>query len=134
MRLAIELLGFVFYLAAHVPVVIIYALGSSLRGVPAVPYWAAIAVGYVVLLGVAVFQPGYLGRLQRRQVLDRWLVTFYPALALSAILGWLNWPLRFAGWNAHGFGAEGWEANTLFLPWLHAGLLLLSGRFPRAKP
>jgi hypothetical protein len=55
-------------------------------------------------------------------------MTFPPALALTAILCWLNWPLRFARWNAHGFGAEGWEANLLFLPWRHAGLLLLSGR------
>jgi hypothetical protein len=137
LRLASELFGVAFYLAAHAPIVFVYAMGSPeyFREAAVVLYSAAIVAGYVVMLGVAVFQPGPLRTLRRRQVLDRWLITFLPAFALALAMVLLKWPLRSAGWNGHGMGADGGEANALFLPWLHAGLLVVSGGlFRKAAP
>lgn len=131
LRLALELLGSALWLAVHFPIALVYALGSSLQGVAAVPYWAAVGGGYLAMLGLALFRPGDLGRVPRRGALDRWLLTFPPAVALSATLVSLEWPLAFASWDAHGFGAAGGEANALFLPWLHSVLWLLSANTRR---
>ena len=122
LRLALELFGGTLYLAAHFPITFFYALGSGLRGVAAAPYWAAIGGGYLAMLGLALSRPGPLGQLRRRHLLDCWLSTFPLAVALSATLVWLQWPLRFPSWDAHGFGAEGGEANSLFLPCLHCAV------------
>jgi hypothetical protein len=104
----------------------VYLLGGSLPGVAAAPYWAAIGGGYLAMLGLGLFRPGRLGRLPRRGVLDRWLLAFPAAVALSVTLVWGQWPLEFPSWDAHGLGAAGGEANALFLPWLHCGLWVLS--------
>jgi hypothetical protein len=53
--------------------------------------------------------------------LDAWLIAAVPALAATAILIRLRWPLEFPSWDAHGFGAAGGEANAVLYPWLHAG-------------
>lgn len=131
LRLALELLGSALCLAAHFPIALVYALGSSLQGVAAAPYWAAVGGGYLAMLGLALFRPGDLGRVPRRGALDRWLLTFPLAAALSATLVSVEWPLTFTGWDAHGFGAAGGEANALFLPWLHSVLWVLSAKTRR---
>lgn len=132
-QLPLELLGGALFLAAHVPIVLIYVLGSTLRGVSPGPYWVAIAGGYLVMLGLALARPGRLGQLPPRRALDRWLMAFVPAVVLCTGLILAQWPLSFPSWDAHGFGAAGGEANALFLPWLHSGLWLLSARVGR-KP
>jgi hypothetical protein len=135
MHLAIELIGLAVYVAVHIPLALIYVLGSTLPGIPAIPYWAVLAAGYLTLLGLVLFQPAFLSGMQRRQVVDLWLTTSLPAVIVAVLLVLLKWPVRYAGWSGHGFGAEGGEANALFLPWLHAGLLLVGGRiWRRARP
>lgn len=90
LRLALELLGGALCLAAHFPIAFFYVLGSSLRGVAPVPYWAAIGAGYLAMLGLALSRPGPLGRVPWRRVLDRWLLTFPPAVAISAAFIWVQ--------------------------------------------
>jgi hypothetical protein len=126
LRLTLELIGGAACVAAHVPIGLVCLLGASLPGVAALPYWAAIAGGYVAMVGLGLIRPARLGRLSGRGVLDRWLLTFPVALTVAVVLVWRQWPLAFPSWDAHGFGAAGGEANALFLPWLHCGLWVLS--------
>lgn len=126
-RLALEILGAILFLAAQVPVVLLYLLGSTLGGVSPGLYWGAIAAGYLVMLGVALARPGPLGELSPRDALDRWLVAAIPALGLTAGMIALRWPLDFPSWDAHGLGAAGGEVNSAILPWLHGALWVASG-------
>jgi hypothetical protein len=133
MRLALEIAGVLFCAAVHVPLVFFYILGSSLNGVRPVPYWAAVASGYVAMLTLALVRPGPFDRASGRQALDRWLAASLPATALTAVLIRVEWPLRFASWDAHGFGASGGEANTLFFPWLQLACWLVAGLLSRRE-
>jgi hypothetical protein len=129
-RLASELFGVAFYLAAHVPLVLVYALGSTLRGVMPIPYWGAIGGGYLALMLAAALRPGPLGRVPARRALDTFLLTAGPALILSAAAVWARWPLQFERWDGHGMGASGGEANAAFVPWLHGVLWLVAAARP----
>jgi hypothetical protein len=116
-----EILGVAGVLALHFFIIIFYALGSGLirdrAGVLA--YWTGIALGYVAMGLVAGGRRRTLGDLPWRVVLDAWLLAFPLAVMVTATLVSAKWPLRFTGWDAHGMGATGGEANALFLPWLH---------------
>jgi hypothetical protein len=117
-----ECLGLALYLAAHVPLAVVYALGSSLREVQPVPYWAAIGAGYLLVVGLAFARPARLWAVRWRMAFDAWLVTAAVALAVAAALVQARWPLAFDGWNGHGFGASGGEVNAVLFPWMHAFL------------
>jgi hypothetical protein len=125
-RLALELLGLAGYLAAHLPLAIVYVLGSSLPDVQPVLYWTALALGYLVMVGLAIARPGRLRSLPARSTFDAWLVTALPALVLVTVFAASHWPLEYAGWSGHGFGAEGGEVNATLFPWLHAALWVAS--------
>ena len=56
---------------------------------------------------------------------DLWLGAFLCAFILVAGMIYFRFPIRLRSWDAHGFGASGGEANSLFLPWLHYGIWLL---------
>jgi hypothetical protein len=79
---------------------------------------------------LAFARPGRLGPVPPRRAFDAWLLTAAPALALCAVFVVYRWPLVFQGWDAHGLGAEGGEANAALFPWLH-GLLWISLTTPR---
>jgi hypothetical protein len=56
--------------------------------------------------------------------LDLWLATFVISVPITLLLIDYRWPLRFQGFDAHGFGMTGGELNLIFLPWLHVSLYL----------
>jgi hypothetical protein len=126
LRIAAEILGGALYVAVHFPLAFIYAMGSSLQGVLAAPYWVAITFGYAVMFGLAAARPGRFRAAPLRRAFDTWLLAAVPALTLSAVLVWSRWPLEFPGWNGHGLGAQGGEANAVFFPWLQGLCWVLS--------
>jgi hypothetical protein len=119
-RLALELLGLVLYAGAHIPLALVYALGSSFREVQPAVYWTALALGYLVVVAVLLVRPWPLGAVQARLSFDAWLLSAVPALVLTAVMVSGRWPFEFERWNAHGFGADGGEANAILFPWLQA--------------
>ena len=133
MRLALEIAGVLFCAAVHMPLVFFYILGSSLNGVRPMAYWGAVTSGYVALLALAIVRPGPLDRVSGRQALDRWLGAALPATALTAVLIGVEWPLRVASWDAHGFGASVGEANALFFPWVQLVCWLVVGFVSRRE-
>jgi hypothetical protein len=130
-RVLAEGLGVALYLAAHVPLAVIYALGSSLDGVQPGVYWTALGAGYVAMVVLAVARPAPLGRLPRRAAFDAWLVAAVPALAIVAVSVSRRWPLALAGWDGHGLGASGGEVNAVLFPILHGLLWLLAAQLTR---
>jgi hypothetical protein len=102
----------------------VYLIGSDL-GVAARVYWSAIALGYIGMMILAAFRRRAFRALSAHGLLDAWLLAFPLAVGASLVLLVLKWPLRFPGWDAHGAGASGGEANSLFLPWLHLAIWLL---------
>jgi hypothetical protein len=128
-RLALELLGLAFYLAAQPPLVFLYALGSSLEGVVPAAYWTAIALGYASHLALAFLRPVRSVRVPARQAFDAWVATAPVALALAAALVAARWPLAFESWDGHGLGASGGEVNAALFPWMHAALWVAAAAF-----
>jgi hypothetical protein len=118
-RVVVEVLGVGVFLVLHYAIIIVYSLGSDLREVAKGGYWSAIALGYIGMVVLAMFPRRVFGTVSPRRLLDTWLLAFPMAIGLSLVLIILKWPLRFPGWDAHGMGASGGEANSLFLPWLH---------------
>jgi hypothetical protein len=131
-RLAFEVLGVILYLGAHYPIVFFYVMGSSLQGVPPTAYWVATGLGYLGMVWMVLARPSRLRAIPAHAAFDSWLLAAVPALVICAILIWLRWPLEFPGWDAHGFGAKGWEANTIFFPWLHGVLWIAATRLWRS--
>jgi len=130
-RVALELLGVGAFLALHSLIVLVYFIGSGLPGVAEWGYWSAIAGGYIAMVVLALFRRRAFGAISPRWLLDAWLLAFPMTIGLSLGLLMLKWPLRFPGWDAHGMGASGGEANALFLPWLHLAIWVLLSRASR---
>jgi hypothetical protein len=128
LRGALELLGVGAFLALHYLVILIYMIGSSLRGIPQMGYWLAIVLGYIGMAVVVAFRRRVFTTSSKRCLLDTWLAAFPFAVGLSWALVMFSWPLSFTGWDAHGMGAKGGEANSLFLPWLHLAVWILVSR------
>jgi hypothetical protein len=131
-RGALELVGALAFLGLHAGIWWVYMIGSQL-GVAASLYWPAIALGYLAMVLVAVFRRPALGAASPRTLLDAWLLAFPVAIGVSLVLLSLKWPLRFPGWDAHGLGARGGEANSLFLPWLHLTIWVLIAKLWRTS-
>jgi hypothetical protein len=119
-RTSFEVVGLAAILALHTVIAILYALGSTLIADPThrLVYWAAIVLGYTAMAVVAAGRRRILGDVPWRSTLDAWLIAF-PVTAAVVALVTTRWPLRLSGWNAHGMGASGGEANSVFLPWIH---------------
>ncbi len=137
-RRVAEVLGIAGYCALHATVIpVVISLGTSLAPIDKHPrvYYLVTGAGYLLAWGVlfrALKGRRLLDRtFTRSALLDSWLGAFAVALVVTFFLIWTKLPLRFEGWNGHGFGAMGGEANVVFLPWLHLGLWLL---FPRFMP
>lgn len=128
-RGALELLGVGAFFSLHFGIIWwVYLIGSDL-GVATSFYWSAIALGYIGMMFFAVFRRRAFGAVSSRRLLDAWLLAFPLAIGVSLVLLVLQWPLRFPGWDAHGVGASGGEANSLFLPWLHLATWLLVAKW-----
>ena len=124
-RGALELLGVVAFFGFHFGILWwVYLIGSDL-GVAKSLYWSAIVLGYIGMMFVAVFRRRAFRAVSSRGILDAWLLAFPVAIGVSLLLLNVKWPLRFPGWDAHGVGAGGGEANSLFLPWLHLAIWVL---------
>ncbi len=143
-RLGGEVLAGAAYLGLHsMPLPLVYSMGGSLNPIDDYRplYYALIGAGYLAgfltlsvsaARGRTVFGRKIPGRVQ----FDLWLGTFLCAVVLVAALIYFRLPIRLRGWDGHGFGASGGEANSLFLPWLHYAmwlLLLLLRRDKRAN-
>jgi hypothetical protein len=129
-RGAFEVLGVGAFFGLHFGIIWwVYWIGSDL-GVATSVYWAAIALGYSGMISLAVFRRRAFGVVSPRRLLDAWLLAFPMAIGVSLLLLVLRWPLQFPGWDAHGVGASGGEANSLFLPWLHLAIWLLVAKWP----
>jgi hypothetical protein len=125
LRVVGEILGAALYLAGHVPLALVYLLGSSLSGVVPGSYWGAIGAGYLAMVGLAIARPAFFKALSPRRIFDAWLLAAVPALVLSAILVQAQWPFTFPSWDGHGLGASGGEPNAAVFPWLHCGFWAL---------
>ena len=136
-RTTFEVVGLAAILVLHTVIPILYALGSTLIADPVhrLVYWAVIALGYTAMAVVAVGRRRILGDVSRRSALDAWLIAFPVTAAAVVALVTTRWPLRLAGWNAHGMGASGGEANSVFLPWIHLAMWwLLATSWHRWRP
>jgi hypothetical protein len=128
-RVALELLGAVAFFGLHFGAIWwVYVIGSPL-GDAAGLYWSAIVLGYIGMILVTMFRRRAFGSVSPRALLDAWLAAFPVAVGVSLVLLIVKWPLRFPGWNAHGLGASGGEANALFLPWLHLAIWVLIAKW-----
>jgi len=134
LRLPLEIVGLGLYLAAHPFIIFIYIVGSSLREVDAIPYWTAIGLGYLVMLGLALARPGLMKTVPRRRAFDAWLLAAIPAFVLCFLLVMAKWPLTFASWDGHGMGAGGGEANAAFFPWVQAIVWVVVATPTRREP
>ena len=141
LRVVAEVLGAAGYCGLHVTVMpLVIALGASLRPIEkySTVYYLAVGGSYLLNWGAlcyALREQKVLGRdLTRQGLLDTWLAAFVAAFAVAAAMVVMKLPLNFDGWDGHGFGAMGGEANVVFFPWLHLGLWLLFSRFvPRRQ-
>jgi hypothetical protein len=128
MRMTLEAIGSILYVAVHFPIVLFYIFGSTvLPGVfhsDTLPsYVAVIVLGYLFCIAVLRFLKGRDGKqLTGRMRFDCFLITMPVACLMTAGLMTINLPLHLESWNAHGFGVGGGTANVIFFPWLH-GLL-----------
>jgi hypothetical protein len=134
-RLALEVFGVVVYLAVHVPIMFLYALGSSLDGVGWLPYWSVLALGYAAMLVVALSRPGPIAAVEHRAMLDAWLLSAPLAAVGAMVMVAVRWPLVFDTWEGHGMGVNGGEANSVLFPWIHAliwvgALAYVGSRYP----
>ena len=141
-RLAGEVLASAAHLGLHsMPLPLVYSMGGSLNPIDDYRplYYALIGAGYLVgfvtlsvsaARGRSVFGQTTPGRVQ----FDLWLGAFPCAVVLVAALIYFRLPIRLRGWDGHGFGASGGEANSLLLPWLHYAVWLLLLRRRRDKP
>ncbi len=114
------------------PLPLVYSMGGSLNPIDDYRplYYSLIGAGYLAGLltlsvsaarGRSIFGQKIPGRVQ----FDLWLSAFLCAVVLVAALIYFRLPIRLRGWDGHGFGASGGEANSLFLPWLHYAVWLL---------
>lgn len=133
LRLLLESAGVAVLVIVHFAVALVYVLGSSLRGMPAGVYWSIVGAGYVAMPIVGWFGRGGLRALKPRSRFDAWLIAFPIAILATLLLMLLRLPLRFGGWDAHGMGASGAEANAVFLPWLHLVVWVLAARIWSAR-
>ena len=131
LRRIAEALGVAVYCALHLTAIpLVVVLGASLPPIDRMPgvYYAVLGLGYVLtwlVLIRAVRRGGLPGRRVTRSLLvEVWLMAFLSALVITSILVVVRLPLRLQGWDGHGFGATGGEANVVFLPWLQMGLWL----------
>jgi hypothetical protein len=130
LRLAAEFLSSLFLLAALYPAWFVWAMATTLQPIQSDPalYYGATGLGLGAMLAVAWLAERLVGAFPRRTLFDLWLFSFPPAVAVTCLLLTFSWPLDLEGWDGHGFGAGGSEANALFLPWLHAVLWIVAGR------
>ena len=83
-------------------------------------YSALIASGYVLQLGMLVTRKHWQGAYRGRSLLMTWICSGLLATMISGVFVHWNFPLRFEGWDGHGMGADGDEANAAFHALLHA--------------
>ena len=140
-RRVAEVFGVAVYCALHATLIpLVIALGSSLAPIDRDPmvYYLFLGAGYL-LTWTVLFRAFRGRRLLDRDfnwstLLDFWLGAFLAALVVTSGLVLTRLPLRLGGWDGHGFGAMGGEANVVFLPWLHLAIWLLLPRFvPRLE-
>jgi hypothetical protein len=121
-RLALEILGTAAVAAGTCLAALVMLWATTSRelegGLPQVAYLGAIVLGYAAVLAVST-----VGRRPSRERFDAFLVTWFPAAAIVAAMLEGQWPIDLTGWDAHGMGATGAEANAALLPWIHAALI-----------
>ncbi len=124
----LELVGVMVFVGLHGGILWwIYLVGGSRVAAPGL-YWSAIALGYVGMVFVAVFRLRVFGAAPSRRLLDAWLLAFPVAVGVALVLLLAKLPLSSRGWDAHGMGATGGEVNSLFLPWLHLAVWILTAK------
>jgi hypothetical protein len=128
-RIVFESLGISLFVGVHVAAMWIFIIGSTLC-VPPLVYWPILGLGYLGVPVLATFKRRVFGGVSWRALLDVWLLAFLAAVIATAGLIAVKLPLRSVGWDAHGAGASGGEANAMFLPWLHIVLWWAMYRVP----
>ena len=111
------------------PLLLVYSMGGSLD--PIDDYrslcYSLIGAGYLagfLTLSVSAARGWTIfgEKIPARVQFDLWLGAFLCAFILVGGLIYFQLPIRLRSWDAHGFGASGGEANSLFRPWLHYGI------------
>ncbi len=133
LRVLLEILGVAAFLFLHGTLIpLVYFTGAGLEGMRehVTAYHSATATGYLFMLLAAIKARSNdwtaFGRQYAKRIfLDTWLIAFALALVCTASLIVYRFPIHLGGYDAHGFGASGGEANAFLLPWLNYLLWLL---------
>jgi len=104
-----------------------YELAAGLRGMNETVFWWALFLGHVAVVVIFFLRRRLFGPCSSRDLFDAWLVTFVLAACLTFVLVRSELPLGFSTGGGHGL-AGGGEANTVFMPWLHAALWVVCVR------
>lgn len=94
-----------------------------------IAYTVLIASGYVLQLVLLFTRNKWQREYRERWLLMTWITSGLLATMISSLLVRFSFPLHFEGWDGHGMGADGNEANAAFHALLHALVWWLAPRW-----